>query len=135
VITRAQRLQRLARAQGELVKALEMKALRAEREVATLSAARRELDELATRAGHSQPSLLPSLLRNLSATESSLENAQSVVKNLRDRMREAKSREDAMERRAGHSSQTHLRKRGEEDARETALLMSRKASRKGDVLS
>jgi hypothetical protein len=134
VTGKPERLRRLARAQGELVKVLEAGLLRAEQQAAAQSAAQAQLDAMAVKAGQAQPALLPALLRSLSAAESQVKQARREVERVQQRLLAAKGREKAIASRAKRLGDGELRKAGEEEALETALAMGAKASRKGGVV-
>jgi hypothetical protein len=131
---KTQRLKRLARAQGELVKVLEAGLLRAEQQAAAHSAAQSQLDAMAVKAGQTQPALLPALLRSLSATEAQVKQSRLDVEKVQQRLLAAKGREKAISSRAKSLGDGELRKAGEEEALETTLAMNAKASGKGRVV-
>ena len=134
VSSKFDRLNRLALAQGKLVKALEMEVQRAEQRSLALAAAGKQLDEMAVKAGTEQPSLMPSLLRCLADAETDARRARADVATLQQRLLSAKFREDAISSRAKMQREAHVRKAAEEDVLETVLLMGAKASGKRDVL-
>ncbi len=129
-----ERLRRLARAQGELVKMLETTLLRAEHKSAALQAEQAQLDSMAATAGQTQPALLPALLRSLAATGQQMRLAETEVEKTRNSLLAAKSREKAMTGRAKRLEDVELRKSIEEEALDTALAMGAKASGKGGVV-
>lgn len=132
--SKADRLTRLARAQGNLVKVLEMQVLKAEQRSLALTTEGRELDAMAVKAVTEQPSLIPKLLRCLSDAESNAKQARSAVDTLRQRLLLAKFREEAISGRAMILKEAQERKATEVDTLETALLIGAKASGKRDVL-
>ena len=129
------RILRLARAQGEMVKALESKLAQQDRIVAALFAARGEFDRLASAAGAAGLAFLPMVLRSLATTEAELREVEMRLDGLRKDLLAAKSREKALEKRAKLLWSAMERKTVEEGALETALVMAAKASGKQDAVS
>jgi chromosome segregation ATPase len=125
----------LARAQGEMVKVLEAKVAQQEHVAASLSAARAELDRLASTAGAAGLAFMPVALRSLAAAEGELSTVNMSLDALRKDLLAAKGREKALENRARLLRSTMERKAAEENALETALVMAAKASGKHDVVS
>lgn len=126
------RILRLAKVHGDMVKSVEEKLAQCERKMAALGLVRSELDRLAG----SSASLagLPMILRRLAITEIELKENRQQIAELQRQLIAYKSRQKALDGRARLLRDEHLRKAGEDDALETALLMFTKASGKQDAL-
>lgn len=133
--SRQKRLLRLGRAQGELVRSLELKLAQSERKAAALSVSRSELDAMASEVTEGHFAFLPTALRKLIVSEAQLNQAMMEVDLVRRQLLAAKSRRNSFDGKARLLLRTLERKAGEEDALETTLAMGAKASRKHDVLS
>lgn len=129
------RLQRLARAQGEMLRALEAQLAQEERKAFALSATRAELDALTSEGDSDRLALLPAALRRMADAETRLKRTLMVVDSLRRQLLSAKSRQKALTAKARLLRQALERKQVEEEALESVLAAAAKASRKHDVLS
>lgn len=126
------RMLRLARAQGEMVKSLELRLAQAERRLAAISESRAELDRLA--AGTGGLAFLPAALRKLAAAEAELCEAVAACGEARKQLLAARVRQKTLDARARLLRQAHERKTGEGEMLETTLALGTKASGKQDVL-
>ncbi len=129
------RLQRLAHAQSELVKALEAALGRAERRAALISADRLELDTMSSAAGRTNPAIVPAMLQRLLAVQMEERQSQAAIETIRQKLLAAKIPEKALSERSASQRQVLQRAADDDDALETTLAMMTKASGKGGVVS
>ena len=132
--SRTQRLARLLRAQGEVVKIREAELLRCERSQAALSATRGELDAVTTELAQARPAFLPAALHRLVETDQLLLKARAEVEAARQELLAAKGRQKSIAGRERMVRSAAERKAAEGDALEQALIMAAKASGKDDVV-
>jgi chromosome segregation ATPase len=132
---RLYRLLRLARAQAEMVKALESKLAQEERSIAVISRKSAEIDTLATGAGAINPASLPAMLRSLASLDSELKQITMEADRLKRQLLEAKGREKVISTRLKLLRDSAERKMTEEQAMETTLVLMAKASGKRGVVN
>ena len=127
-------MMRLVRAQGDMVRNLEARLTQQELKVASLSALCAELDKLVSSGGLGGLAHFPGALRTLAAEEAALRDARVELDSTRNQLLAAKARHKALDQRFRLLRENWARKTLEQDALETALVMTAKASGKADVV-
>jgi hypothetical protein len=130
-----QRLERLMRAQGKLMKGLEERLMREERTIASLQQGWMEMNRFADSAVTVDPASLPALLRRLAAAELTLKKKQLETDDLRRELLSARAREKIVSERVRQLREARERQVTEASLLETALAMAAKVSRKRSVVS
>jgi hypothetical protein len=105
------------------VKVLEARLVQRELAVAALSAARSELDKVASESDGVRLAFLPAALRGMVEADSQIRQALLDVEDLRRQLLSAKSRQKALTTRARQLHVALERKAGEQEALDTALAM------------
>lgn len=132
---RQKRLQRLAVAQGKMVKILEASLVQKSTRRAVLEGAIAEIDRLATIAGTVDAASTPAILRNLAARDVELKNVLEEAGSIRERLLSARAREKISSAAFKQARDSAERKSEEEQAQEAASTVGPKASGKGRVVT
>lgn len=128
------RLQRLASAQAELTRLLEMRVRLEETRLFELKAGRSERALAADRLAAAGFDNYTAMLRKLVSLDVAVTLSEQRLTVLRRDLLKTKARQESLNNRVESANERELRKRGEEEARESAIGMLAHVPRKGGVL-